>query len=162
MFRKLGKLPKKVEYPKNDKKLSPVTVKKEVLDKNISEEDYEGLEGLKQRFFTDYDLWDPNQNDSTPCIGASGKDLCEMTKNWINTIALVNIKREELWISFWDKVKLIWWPCDWVYSVEDEMNWRFRQSSPVYRPWTNYEIRWDIARFNSDIKCQWAYRIKKV
>lgn len=84
-----------------------------------------------------------------------------MTKQGINTIALVNIKRKELWINFWDKVQLSWWPCDWVYSVEDEMNWRFRQKTPVYRPGTNYEIRWDIARFHSNKKCQWAYEIKK-
>ena len=114
------------------------------------------------RFFTDYDLWDPNQNDSTPCISASGKDVCELTKQWIQTIALVNIKRWELWIEFWDEVALSWWPCAWIYRVEDEMNFRFRQAKPIYRPWTNYEIRGDIARFNSNKSCGWAYTITKI
>lgn len=139
-----------------------MTVVEKVLDTNTSEDFYNSAEELKQRYFTDYDLWDPNQNDSEPCIGASGKDLCKMTENGINTIALVNIKRKELGINFWDQVQLIWWACDWIYSVEDEMNWKFRQSIPIYRPGTSFEIRWDIARFNSNIKCQWAYKIKKV
>lgn len=85
-----------------------------------------------------------------------------MVKEWINVIALVDIKRRELWVSFWDKVELLWWNCDWIYEVHDEMNWRYRQKTPVYRPGTSYEIRWDIARFNSWKNCQWAYQIIKV
>lgn len=139
MYWRVGRLPKKVKTPKIEKKLL-----------------------WPRRFFTDYDLWDPWQNDDEPCIWASGKDLCKMTKNWINTIALVNIKRKELGIKFGDKVQLSWWPCDWIYSVEDEMNWRFRQKTPVYRPWTSFEIRGDIARFSSKKQCQWAYYITKL
>jgi len=113
-------------------------------------------------YFTNYDLWDVWQNDSTPCIWASGKDLCYLHQQGINTMALVNIKRKEMWINFWDKVELKWWPCEWIYQVEDEMNIRFRQKTPIYKPWTTFEIRWDIARYKHKLECGGVYTIKKV
>ena len=158
----LGRISKKVEYPKNDNKLHSVTNDKPPFSAMASDVSITDVTGLKQRFFTDYDLWDVHQNDSEPCIAASGKDVCEMTRNWVQTIALVNIKRRELWINFWDNVQLIWWPCEWTYSVQDEMNIRFRQNTPVYRPWTSFEIRGDIARFWTKKSCQWAYYISKI
>ena len=122
--------------------------------------DFEGT--WKIRWFTDYDLGDVFQNDSEPCVWASGKDLCKMHKAWIKTIALVNIKRWELWINFGDKVKLSWWPCEGIYEVHDEMAERFRQKKGIYKPWTNYEIRGDIARIDKNVKCSWAYQIEKI
>ena len=85
-----------------------------------------------------------------------------MYKQWIKTIALVNLKRWEMWIKFGDKVELKWWLCDGIYQVEDEMNWRFRQKTPVYKPWTTWEIRWDIARYWNKINCGWVYSITKI
>lgn len=122
-------------------------------------------------YFTPYNLWDVNQNDASPCIWASGKDLCEMEANWIRTIALTADVRNSLWIKFWDKVKLEW-PCAWVYQVEDEMNCRFRWKPCWYmknwervrhptwhvlRSGTNLYIKWDIP------SCGWgAHKILPV
>lgn len=96
-------------------------------------------------YFTSYDLWDPAQNDSTPCIGASWKDLCEMEKNWIRTMALTSDIRNLLWVKFWDKIELIWEDgCQGIYQVEDEMNVRYRSVPWILRPWTPYYIKWDL------------------
>jgi len=142
-------------------KISQVHKNKEILvkEKSIAQKTEEIVH---RYYFTNYDLWDVWQNDATPCIGASGKDLCYLHQKGINTMALVNIKRKEMWINFWDKVELTWWPCEWIYQVEDEMNIRFRQKTPIYKPWTKFEIRWDIARYKHNLECGWAYTIKKV
>lgn len=138
-----------------------VEVNKKVEKKSTSAKNAP-VEKEYEYYFTNYDLWDVWQNDSTPCIWASGKDLCYLHQQGINTMALVNIKRKEMWIEFWDKVELTWWPCEWIYQVEDEMNIRFRQKTPIYKPWTKFEIRWDIARYGHKLECGGAYTIKKV
>jgi len=78
-------------------------------------------------YFTHYDLGDVNQNDSTPCVGASGKDLCYLQRQGVQTMALTVDIRKKLWIKFWQKVFLLWdkW-CTGIFQVEDEMNKRFR------------------------------------
>jgi len=96
-------------------------------------------------FFTHYDLWDVSQNDASPCHWASWKDLCELQKQGVSTMALTSDIRKKLDIKFGDKVVLIgqkW--CEWVYQVEDEMNERFRTTPWVQRPWTSYYIKWDL------------------
>lgn len=95
-------------------------------------------------YFTRYDLWDVKQNDATPCIWASWRDLCELERSWVRTIAITSDVRNSLWIRFWDKVKLVWdkW-CAWEYEVHDEMNKRYREEC-ITRPWTTYCIKWDI------------------
>lgn len=99
-------------------------------------------------YFTTYDLWDVNQNDASPNIWASGKDLSILNKKWIKTIALTEDVRESLWIKFWDKVKLLWddW-CAWIFQVEDEMNYRFRYTDVLKN---GYPIKWDIAIIDRD------------
>ena len=95
-------------------------------------------------YFTAYNLGDPAQNDKSPCIGASWKDLCKLEAAWVRTMAVTSDIRKKLWIKFWDKVALtgeIW--CEWLYQVEDEMNLRFRENC-ILRPWTSYCIKWDI------------------
>lgn len=95
-------------------------------------------------YFTHYDLGDINQNDSAPCHGASGADLCFLARQWVNTMALTVDIREKLGVKFWDKVILegdAW--CRGIYEVHDEMNKRFRTSC-VKRPGTNYCIKWDL------------------
>lgn len=96
-------------------------------------------------FFTHYDLGDISQNDWAPCIGASWKDLCELEKKGIRTMAITSDIRKLMGIKFWDTVTLIWdeW-CSWTYRVEDEMNKRYRQTPWVKRPWTPYYIKGDI------------------
>lgn len=107
-------------------------------------------------FFTRYDLWDVAQNDSTPCIWASGKDLCKLEKSWIKTVAITSDMRKVLNLKRWDKVQLIWDKgCEWIYQVEDEMNKRFRESC-IKRPWTNICIKWDLQGVG------WACKIIKV
>lgn len=91
-------------------------------------------------YLTHYDLWDISQNDSEPCRWASGRNLCDMEKAWIKTVAITANVRVAMWLKFWDKIKLEW-PCSWTYSVEDEMNSRFRYGC-VEREWRC--IHWDI------------------
>jgi len=145
-------------------KKDPIISKKETVEKKVIVSISENTKVEKEHkyYFTNYDLWDVWQNDATPCIWASGKDICWMYRQWIKTIALVNLKRWEMWINFGDKVELKWWLCDWIYQVEDEMNWRFRQKTPVYKPWTTWEIRWDIARYWNKNNCGWVYNITKI
>lgn len=95
-------------------------------------------------YFTRYDLWDVSQNDASPCIWASWKDLCKMQREWKKTIALTSDIRKVHWIRFWDTVKLVWdVGCSWTFTVEDEMNKRFREQC-IKRKWTNYCIKWDM------------------
>lgn len=95
-------------------------------------------------YFTAYNLGDPAQNDKSPCIGASWKDLCKLEAAWVRTMAVTSDIRKKLWIKFWDKIALTGEiGCEWLYQVEDEMNLRFRESC-ILRPWTNYCIKWDI------------------
>jgi len=113
-----------------------------------------------QVYFTNYDLWDVKQNDTTPCIWASWKDLCELHKNWTTTIALTADMRKVLWVKFWDKVILKsqeWNRFEAV--VHDEMNKRYREWC-IKKKSTDICIKWDIARFNwvADIP-QWAYTV---
>lgn len=99
---------------------------------------------LEKFYFTHYDLWDYKQNDSAPCHGASGVDLCYLARNGIQTMALTSDIRKQLWVKFWDKVVLEWdeW-CKGIYEVHDEMNIRFRTGC-IKRPWTNYCIKGDL------------------
>lgn len=116
-------------------------------------------------YFTHYDLWDEKQNDSTPCIGADGKDSCKLHSTGRGTMALTVDIRNKMWIKFWDKVVLTGEVgCEGVYTVTDEMACRFRGESawangPCYysnkkdlapkisnitRKDTPYFIKWDL------------------
>lgn len=57
-------------------------------------------------YFTHYDLGDYRQNDKTPCIGASGKDLCKLERSGVRTMALTSDIRKKMGIKFGDTVKL--------------------------------------------------------
>ncbi len=108
-------------------------------------------------YFTAYNLGDPAQNDKSPCIGSSWKDLCKLEAAWIRTMAVTSDIRKKLWIKFWDKIALTGEiGCEWLYQVEDEMNLRFRENC-ILRPWTNYCIKWDIPS-----KKWWACSITKL
>ena len=96
-------------------------------------------------YFTHYTLWDPNQNDSSPCIGASWKDLCSLEVSGVRTMALTADIRKKLGVKFGDKVRLTgekW--CEGIYEVHDEMNKRFRNTPWILSPWTPYYIKGDI------------------
>jgi hypothetical protein len=100
---------------------------------------------IKSKFyFTHYDLGDVKQNDSAPCHGASGVDLCFLARNGVQTMALTADIRKQLWVNFRDKVILEWDEgCRGIYEVHDEMDERFR-SWCAKRPGTNYCIKWDV------------------
>lgn len=105
----------------------------------------EDKQDIKSKFyFTHYDLWDIKQNDSAPCHGASGVDLCFLARNWVHTMALTVDIRKQLWVKWWDKVILEGDEgCRGIYEVHDEMAKRFRISC-IKRPWTNFCIKWDL------------------
>ena len=62
--------------------------------------------GLEKYYFTHYDLGDINQNDSSPCHGASGADLCFLARQGVNTMALTSDIRAKIGVKFGDKVIL--------------------------------------------------------
>jgi hypothetical protein len=96
-------------------------------------------------YFTAYNLWDLKQNDSTPCIGASGIDLCALEASGVRTMALTADIRNRYKVKFGEKIKLTGEPwCEGEYEVHDEMNIRFRQTPGIRRPWTSYFIKWDL------------------
>lgn len=78
-------------------------------------------------YMTHYNLGVAAQNDSSPCIGASGKNLCILRRNGSHTIALTKDKRQELNVKFGDKVMVVGDKFHFVAFVEDEMNKRFRE-----------------------------------
>jgi murein DD-endopeptidase MepM/ murein hydrolase activator NlpD len=122
----------------NDSKVASIPQKKnQVLAKSTGKEKY---------YFTHYDLGVVGQNDSSPCHGASGADLCFLAREGVNTMALTVDIRNKLGVKWWDKVILEWdaW-CRWIYEVHDEMNPRYRVVNGwVKRPWTNYYIKGDL------------------
>jgi len=101
---------------------------------------------LETYYFTHYDLGDISQNDSAPCHGASGADLCFLARQGVNTMALTSDIRKKLGVKWWDKVILEGDEgCKWIYEVHDEMNPRYRVPDGwVKRPWTNYYIKGDL------------------
>ena len=97
-------------------------------------------------YMTEYDLWDVNQNDASPWVWASGRDLQDKQKD--NPIAITSDMRKVLWIKFWDKVELIARDGKrYTATVHDEMAKRYRDWC-VKRPKTDICIKWDIARYN--------------
>lgn len=101
---------------------------------------------LETYYFTHYDLGDISQNDSAPCHGASGADLCFLARQGVNTMALTSDIRKKLGVKWGDKVILEGDDgCKWIYEVHDEMNARYRVPNGwVKRPWTNYYIKGDL------------------
>lgn len=96
---------------------------------------------------TTYDVGDVSQNDASPYIGASGKDLRYIP----NAVALTKDVRRSLWLKFGDKIKVqnvATWMVH-VVQIEDEMNARYRESGPsnCIRPTNGWEcIKMDIPR----------------
>lgn len=111
-------------------------------------------------YFTHYDLWDEKQNDASPNIWASWVDLTNPSIK--NPVAITVDIRKKLWIKFRDVITLIHtdtWK-EYTATVHDEMNKRFRTWC-IYRPWTSYCIKWDIAvrSWVAEIP-SWPYKIK--
>lgn len=77
-------------------------------------------------YMTHYDL-SVGQTDASPCIGASGKNICELSKK-INVIALTSDMRATLDVKFGDTVRIKKGETTFIAQVEDEMASRFRYS----------------------------------
>lgn len=109
-------------------------------------------------YFTAYDLGDPNQNDASPYHWASWVDLRDTSIK--NPVAITVDIRKKLWIKFWDKVKLAGLDGkEYIATVHDEMNLRYRTKC-ILKPWTQYCIKWDIARLNGKSEIpSWPYTI---
>lgn len=139
---------------------------------------WEECMNLNILYFTHYDLWDVSQNDSSPCHTADWQDSCLLQKRGRETMALTVDIRNKLWVKFWDKVVLTGdVGCEWVYTVTDELNCRFRgvnawsnwpctysdwktltpKISNILRPWTPYYIKGDLPW-----KAWWACQISKL
>lgn len=96
---------------------------------------------------TTYDVGDVNQNDASPYVGASGKDLRHVP----NAIALTVDVRRSLGLKFGDSILLKNVATSKVtkVQVEDEMNARYRESGPdnCIKPNAGgYCIKMDIPR----------------
>ena len=94
-------------------------------------------------YMTTYNWWVVWQNDSSPCIWASGKNWCNLIKKWILPVAITSDIRKKLWIKWWQKIYLknikTW--KKYLVQVEDEMNIRYRKNCKK-RKW--YCIKWDF------------------
>lgn len=97
-------------------------------------------------YLSGYNAGDPNQNDSSPCIAASGRNICHMLANDEYPIALVPHIRHELDVNYGDKVHV---QCrdgrEFIASVEDNMNKRFRDNCITSSTSQGYCIKGDIA-----------------
>lgn len=110
----------------------------------------EPVEEAKDWFYlSHYNVWDPRQNDETPCIWAAGANICKVLEWGDQSIALVRPYREKHGIKWWDRVVLEWDDsCRGEYIVLDEMNKRFRNPNDSQCVKNNHSphcIRWDIA-----------------
>lgn len=121
---KTGKEFTNIDYTTRSQAINNFVTKK--FPKRSASEEY---------YFTHYDLWDVSQNDSSPCHGASSKNLCDLEKKWTRTMALTADVRAFANIKFGDKVQLKGDAgCAWIYEVHDEMNSRYRYSD-IKRNW---------------------------
>jgi len=77
-------------------------------------------------YMSHYNVGDVAQNDATPCIGASGVDLCELRKQGRNFIALTSDQRKILGVKWWDRVRVEGKDFAHDALVMDEMAPRFR------------------------------------
>ena len=115
-------------------------------------------------YFTYYDLWFEDQNDSTPCIWASWVDLCELAKTGVQSVAITVDIRNLYWIKLKDTVTLKHIDTGTEYQVEvhDEKASRFRTN--CYRDSGQYCNKWDIAHYNwvsNNWMSSWDYLILK-
>jgi len=122
-------------------------LKEQVIDNKRKNVTYNGWKWGDKIYASAYDLGDVNQNDASPNIWASGKDLRHVP----NAVALTKDVRRSLWLKFWDKILIQ--SEDWkshAVQVEDEMNMRYRETWPenCVKPTngTPHCIKMDMAR----------------
>jgi hypothetical protein len=113
-------------------------------------------------YMTTYNWWVKAQNDSTPCIGASGRNGCKLLEQWIRPVAITSDIRKKYWLKFWQKVKLenikTWKIL--TAQIEDEMNIRYRRRC-IKKNW--YCIKGDIwIKARSKERFDGAYKILKL
>lgn len=101
-------------------------------------------------YMTHYNLGVVAQNDSSPCTGASGKDLCKLRKAGVNIIALTSDQRRIMSIKFGDHVLVSGEGFQEYAQVEDEMGARFRNGCIKKQ---GYCIKADWACFTSGDVC---------
>jgi hypothetical protein len=108
-------------------------------------------------YATNYDLGDVNQNDASPFIGASGKDLRHVPK----AVALTKDVRASLGLKWGDRIVIesLRTGLEHEVQIEDEMNQRFRNSWPstCVKPNSGSTacIKMDIPRHLPE----WEYRL---
>lgn len=113
-------------------------------------------------YMTHYHLGVVAQNDASPCVGASGKDLCAAKKDGNHIIALTSDKRKELGIKFGDKVNVTGKDFNFIASVEDEMAIRFRQRCIKKRESGGFCIKADYGCFAGGVCYSGIVNIEKV
>lgn len=106
-----------------------------------------GSEKEVEFYFSGYNVGDKRQNDETPCIGASTKDLCKMLDEGKPVVAITPDQRNLLGVEYGDKVKLTsdGWCDGLVASVEDNMNSRFAEGEITSENSQGWKIKGDIA-----------------
>ena len=87
-------------------------------------------------YFTSYNP-EPAQTDDTPCVGASGYDVCELKKSGVRPIALSrDLVGKGKKFQFGDKVvlksKLNDWRCNGNFEIWDNMNGRFKNRGDIF------------------------------
>jgi 3D (Asp-Asp-Asp) domain-containing protein len=86
---------------------------------------------------------DPNQTDNTPCITASGLNVCERAKNGREDIVATNIKN----LPFGTRIRIPELYGDKLFIVADRMNPRYAKSVDIWM--SDYDQAMDFGK-------QWA------
>lgn len=133
-------------------------LKEKTLDNKRKNVTYNWWKWGDEIYATSYTLGDAKQNDASPWVWASGKDL-----RWIsNVVALTKDVRRSLNIKFWDIIVICQWDKCYDVQVEDEMNARYRETWPkdCIKPnnGVNACIKMDMARPNNQLP-SWVWKL---
>ena len=137
-------------------------LKEKTLDNKRKNVTFNGWKWGDTIYATSYTLGDVKQNDASPWVWASGKNL----KDIPNVVALTKDVRRSLNIKFWDIIVICQWDKCYDVQVEDEMNARYRETWPkdCIKPnnWINACIKMDMARpWNQLPSGEWKLMCKK-
>lgn len=133
-------------------------LKEKALDNKRKNVTYSGWKWGDEIYATSYTLGDVKQNDASPWVWASGKNLQGIP----NVVALTKDVRRSLNIKFWDIIVICQWDKCYDVQVEDEMNARYRETWPkdCIKPnnGVNACIKMDMARPTNQLP-SWVWKL---